>query len=88
MHRPGESALHKGPDGISRNAEGRDQLILARSTEWTNYRNRIRGICEDIVEGKADTTAEKIAPACDGADVHNRGTRVLEEVNGGLFVWA
>ena len=27
-----------------------------------------------------DTTAKEIAPACDGADVHNRGTRVLEEI--------
>ena len=54
LHRPGASALHKGPDGLSRNVEGRDQLILAKSTEWTHYRRRIRGICDDIVEGKAD----------------------------------
>ena len=54
LHRPGVSALHKGPDGLSRNVEGRDQLILAKSTEWTNYRKRIRGICDAIASGKAD----------------------------------
>ena len=27
LHRPGASALHKGPDGLSRNPEGRDSLI-------------------------------------------------------------
>ena len=41
LHRPGASALHKGPDVLSRNVEGRDQLILSKSTEWTGYRNRI-----------------------------------------------
>ena len=38
LHRPGVSALHKGPDGLSRNVEGRDQLILAKSSEWKGYR--------------------------------------------------
>ena len=54
LHRPGVSALHKGPDGLSRNVEGRDQLILAKSSEWTNYRKRIRGICDAIASGEAD----------------------------------
>ena len=54
LHRPGVSALHKGPDGLSRNVEGRDQLILAKSSEWTDYRKRIRGICDAIASGEAD----------------------------------
>ena len=54
LHRPGASALHKGPDGLSRNPEGRDQLILAKSTEWSGYRNRIKGICDAIATGQAD----------------------------------
>ena len=54
LHRPGVSALHKGPDGLNRNMEGMDQLILAKSTEWTGYRNRIRGICDAIATGLAD----------------------------------
>ena len=71
LHRPGVSALHKGPDGLTRNVEGRDQLLLAKSTEWTGYRNRIRGICDAIATGLADEddpealtieTVEKSAP--------------------------
>ena len=54
LHRPGSSALHKGPDGLSRNVEGRDHLILARSADWQYYRNRIRGIQEAIQQGIAD----------------------------------
>ena len=54
LHRPGASSLHKGPDGLSRNVEGRDRLILARSIEWEYYRNRIRGITDAIVTGQAD----------------------------------
>ena len=54
MNRPGASALHKGPAGLRRNFEGRDQSILAKSSEWAEYRRRIRGIFDDIVEGKAD----------------------------------
>ena len=54
LFRPGASALHKGPDGLSRNVEGRDQLILAKSSEWTDYRQRIKGICIAIDEGLAE----------------------------------
>jgi hypothetical protein len=54
IHRPGASALHKGPDGLSRNVEGHDHLILAKSSEWTGFRERIRGICDAIEEGRAD----------------------------------
>ena len=53
LYRPGESSLHKGPDGLSRNPEGRDHLILAKSADWRSFRDRIRGICDAIVEGKA-----------------------------------
>ena len=48
LHRPGTSALHKGPDGFCRNVEGRDKLILAKSTAWTHYRKRIKGVREAI----------------------------------------
>ena len=54
LHRPGVSALHKGPDGLSRNVEGRDHLILAKSTEWDGYRDRIGGITAAIASGVAD----------------------------------
>ena len=52
LHRPGGSTLHKGPDGLSRNVEGRDHLILARSSEWEGYRERIRGIADAITSGE------------------------------------
>ena len=67
LFRPGVSALHKGPDGLSRNCEGRDWLILAKDSEWKEYRNRIRGICDAIAQGLADDdepealTIEKIS---------------------------
>ena len=48
IYRPGTSALHKGPDGLSRNCEGRDKLILAKQNDWTDCRKRIRGICDAI----------------------------------------
>ena len=54
IHRPGAGIAHRGPDGLSRNAEGRDKLILAKGSEWKNLRERIRGIMKAIVEGKGD----------------------------------
>ena len=66
LYRPGESALHKGPDGVSRNPEGRDKLILAKLPEWTDMRARIRRTCGAIEAGEADdedaegTTIEKV----------------------------
>ena len=54
LHRPGKSALHKGPDGISRNVEGRDRMLMAKSTEWEHYRERIKGVGADIKSGHAD----------------------------------
>ena len=54
LHRPGESAQHKGPDGLSRNPEGRDQLILAKSSDWEGDRKRIKGIIEEIKSGAVD----------------------------------
>ena len=54
MHRPGASTLHRGPDGISRNPEGRDRLLMAKDSEWDGFRQRIRGIIEAVVSGAAD----------------------------------
>ena len=54
MHRPGASALHRGPDGISRNPEGRDRLLMAKDSEWDGFRQRIRGIIEAVRSGEAD----------------------------------
>ena len=54
LYRPGQSALHKGPDGLSRNVEGRDKLIMAKSSEWVDLRKRVRGICSTIHAGVAD----------------------------------
>ena len=54
LHRPGTSALHRGPDGLSRNVEGRDRLVLARDSDWPHYRQRIRGISAAIQSGEAD----------------------------------
>ena len=54
MHRPGASTLHRGPDGISRNPEGRDKLIMAKDSEWDGFRQRIRGIIEAVRSGEAD----------------------------------
>ena len=54
MHRPGVGTLHRGPDGISRCPEGRDQLILAKSSEWTRHRAQIRGVDLGIEAGEFD----------------------------------
>ena len=54
IHRPGTSSAHKGPDGLSRNCEGRDKLILAKSADWKHYRERIKGMQEAIASGEAD----------------------------------
>ena len=39
---------------MSRNVEGRDQLILAKSSEWEGYRARIKGVAEKIRSGEAE----------------------------------
>ena len=54
LYRPGTGNLHRGPDGLSRNPEGRDRLILAKDSEWVGFRERIRGIEKTIREGRAD----------------------------------
>ncbi len=54
IHRPGLSALHKGPDRISRNVEGRDQLLLAKSSEYEYWRDRIKGIATALRDGTAE----------------------------------
>ena len=54
LYRPGAGVLHRAPDGISRNPEGRDKLLVARSSEWKNQRARIRGVREAIEQGDFD----------------------------------
>ena len=69
LHKPGVSAQHKGPDGLSRNVEGRDQLILAKSSGWEHWRDRIKGITKALREGIAEEdddqellTVDKVPP--------------------------
>ena len=57
LYRAGESSLHRGPDGLSRDAEGRDLLILARDSESTGYRARISGVVQSIIRGEGDDEA-------------------------------
>ena len=59
MYRVGESSLHRGPDGLNRNAEGRDLLILARDSEWTGYRVRISVFGNRLFEVRAMTKLRK-----------------------------
>ena len=47
LYRPGTSALHRGPDGTSRNPVNGDALVLARASEWDRFRAVIRGTSED-----------------------------------------
>ena len=54
LHRPGAGVLHRAPDGLSRNLERRDHLILARAGEWKDQRDRIRGVCRSIKQGDFD----------------------------------
>ena len=52
LYAAGTGARHRGPDALSRHPPGRDQLILARSSEWDQYRVRIRGVEEGIAAGR------------------------------------
>ena len=54
LYRGGKTALHAGPDGISRNPEGRDRLLLATQSEWVHWRDRIRGIEQAILAGECE----------------------------------
>ena len=54
LYRGGKTALHAAPDGISRNPEGRDRLLLATQAEWVHWRDRIRGIEEAILAGECE----------------------------------
>ena len=54
VHRPGLSALHKGPNGLSRNVEGRDQLILTKRSEYEYWHGRIKGITAALRDGTAE----------------------------------
>jgi len=60
LYRPGVGTLHRGPDGISRHPEGRDQLIMARSQEWKGFRDVIKGVDESIEAGEFDDEDPKM----------------------------
>ena len=60
LYRPGAGVLHRAPDGISRNPEGRDRLLLARSGEWRDQRARIRGVRKAIEHGDFDDEEPKL----------------------------
>ena len=99
LHRPGQAASHRGPDGISRNPPGRDKLIRAKDSEWKYWRQRIRGIQEAIQSGKADAedpeslTLEKLEkdnpealeelPPAEGLAVATKYERVSNEHKSG-----
>ena len=44
LHRAGKGALLKLPDALGRNPPNRDDLILARTGEWTQLRAAIKGV--------------------------------------------
>ena len=69
LHRPGQSSLHKGPDGLSRNVEGRDNLLLAKQGDWDSARERITGVATSIRRGEADED-EPIALTMDLSLIH------------------
>jgi len=53
-YRAGAGALHQLPDALSRNPPERDFLNLARTSEWTQLKQNIRGVQKDIAEGRFD----------------------------------
>ena len=54
LHRAGKGALLKLPDALGRNPPDRDDLILARTGEWTQLRSAIRGVSAAIQRGEFD----------------------------------
>ena len=52
LYRAGTAALHKMPDGLSRNPPMRDKLFLCRIGEWIRHRNNIKGIQDAIEAGE------------------------------------
>ena len=60
LHRPGKGAAHTAADGISRNPEGRDRLLMATLKEWEEWREKIRGVTRDILEGRGDDEEPEI----------------------------
>ncbi len=74
LHRPGAGTLHKAPDGISRHPEGRDRLILARSSEWQRHRAAIRGVDEGIDKGEFDDDEPE------AVEIHELDAEVLAPV--------
>ena len=54
LDRVGTITIHKMPDGISRNPVHWDELILARTGEWTQLRINIRGVTAGLEAGGYD----------------------------------
>ncbi len=54
LHRPDVGILHKIPDALCRHPPDRDMLILARQSEWHQWRAVIRGVKEAIDRGEFD----------------------------------
>jgi len=71
-HRPGTAILHRGPDGTSRNPEGRDQLLLKHKPSWEHYRAIIKGI-DKVIEDDEFEAEETV-------DIENMSQDLLEPV--------
>ena len=54
LHRSGTGAAHNVPDALSRHPPVRDDLILARTGDWSHLRNVIRGVEKAIQAGDFD----------------------------------
>ena len=53
-YRAGAGTLHRLPDALSRNPPDRDFLNLARTSDWTQLKQTIRGVQKDVDEGRFD----------------------------------
>ena len=76
--------MHKAPDGISRNPEGRDRLILARAGELQELRARIKGIRQSIEKGDFDDDEPEVVeiakvPAQHLVPIPGASSRVKDE---------
>ena len=54
LYRSGTGAAHNVQDALSRNPPVRDELILARTGDWEDYRSVIRGVERAIKSGEFD----------------------------------
>ena len=52
LYKSGTGAQHRGADALSRNPAERDLLLLARQSDWNQYRAVIRGIQQSIEDGE------------------------------------